>query len=124
MTTPPSIPDAIAELRENIERLTNNKWSDIELALADRRALKLWQHLHGIERLDDLITQREKLLAVARTAQYLANEVMGSLPLMEPLARQQFGNTNYNLLVQRAQEARKALADPVVVALIKEKDRG
>jgi len=41
---------------------------------------------------------------------YLSNEVLGSLPLMEPLARQEFGNTNYNLLIQRAEEARAALA--------------
>jgi hypothetical protein len=39
----------------------------------------------------------------------LSNEVLGSLPLMEELARQEFGNTNYNVLIQRAEEAREAL---------------
>lgn len=40
----------------------------------------------------------------------LSNEVLGSLPLMEALARQQMGNTNYNILIQRAEEARTVLA--------------
>ena len=47
-------------------------------------------------------------LAAALTR--LSNEVLGSLPLMEPLARREFGNTNYNLIIQRAEEARAALA--------------
>lgn len=39
----------------------------------------------------------------------LSNEVLGSLPLMEQLARREFGNTNYALLIQRAEEARAIL---------------
>ena len=39
----------------------------------------------------------------------LSNEVLASLPLMEPLCRREFGNTNYNLLIQRAEEARSIL---------------
>ena len=39
----------------------------------------------------------------------LSNEVLGSLPLMDPLARREFGNTNYALLIQRAEEARALL---------------
>lgn len=41
----------------------------------------------------------------------LSNEVLASLPLMEPLARREFGNTNYAILIQRAEEARAILAE-------------
>ena len=41
----------------------------------------------------------------------LSNEVLGSLPLMEPLARREFGNSNYAILMQRAQEARTLLEE-------------
>jgi hypothetical protein len=37
----------------------------------------------------------------------LSNEVLGILPLMEPLVRQGFGNSNYAVLLQRAEEARE-----------------
>lgn len=40
----------------------------------------------------------------------LSNEVLGSLPLMEEPARREFGNTNYNILIQRAEEARAAVS--------------
>lgn len=40
----------------------------------------------------------------------LSNEVLGSLQLIEPLARQEMGNTNYHILIQRAEEARAVLA--------------
>jgi hypothetical protein len=40
----------------------------------------------------------------------LSNEVLGSLPLMEALCRREFGNTNYNALIQRAEEARAIIA--------------
>jgi len=40
----------------------------------------------------------------------LSNEVLGSMPLMEPLARRELGNTNYSILIQRAEEARAAIA--------------
>jgi len=40
----------------------------------------------------------------------LSNEVLGSLPLMGPLCRREFGNTNYAILIQRAEEARKLLS--------------
>ena len=40
----------------------------------------------------------------------LSNEVLGSLPLMEPLARREFGNTNYSLLIQRGEESRALLS--------------
>jgi len=39
----------------------------------------------------------------------LSNEVLGSLPLFEPLARREMGNTNYNVLIQRAEEAREII---------------
>lgn len=40
----------------------------------------------------------------------LSNEVFGSLPLIEPLARQEMGNTNYAILMLRAEEARAVIA--------------
>lgn len=40
----------------------------------------------------------------------LTNEVLGSLPLMEPLARREFGNTNYQLIIQRAEESLATIA--------------
>ena len=48
----------------------------------------------------------EKLRIALRN---LSNEVLGSMPLMEPLCRREFGNTNYAILIQRAQEARALL---------------
>lgn len=39
----------------------------------------------------------------------LSNEVLGSLPLLEEQARRDMGNTNYTILIQRAQEARNLL---------------
>lgn len=76
--------------------------------------------------LDDLVAivkpHNDKLIAECRLAQaerkiaqmqkaltYLSNEVLASLPLMEPLARREFGNTNYAILIQRAEEARTLL---------------
>lgn len=37
----------------------------------------------------------------------LSNEVLGTLPLMEQLCRREFGNTNYAIMIQRAEEARR-----------------
>lgn len=51
-------------------------------------------------------TEEQLKTALAR----LSNEVLGSLPLMEPLARREFGNSNYAILIQRAEEARNLLA--------------
>lgn len=51
----------------------------------------------------------EQINALHGALRRLSNEVLGSLPLMEPLARREFGNTNYNLLIQRANEARALL---------------
>jgi hypothetical protein len=36
----------------------------------------------------------------------LSRDVLGSLTLFEPLARREMGNTNYSILIQRAEEAR------------------
>lgn len=41
----------------------------------------------------------------------LSNEVLGSLPLMEELCRREFGNTNYAILIQRAEEGRALAGD-------------
>lgn len=43
-------------------------------------------------------------------ARRLSNEVLASLPLMEPLARREFGNSNYQIMIDRAQEIRNLLA--------------
>lgn len=43
----------------------------------------------------------------------LSNEVLASLPLMEPLCRREFGNSNYAILIQRAEEARSLLAESI-----------
>jgi hypothetical protein len=50
----------------------------------------------------------EELIGLLRR---LSNEVLGSLPLIEELLRQEIGNTNFTILLQRAEEARAALAE-------------
>jgi hypothetical protein len=40
----------------------------------------------------------------------LANEVDGSMGLMEPLCRREFGNTNYQCIMDRVADARRLLA--------------
>jgi hypothetical protein len=40
----------------------------------------------------------------------LSNEVLGSISLAELAIRQEIGNTNYNVLIQRAEEARAVIA--------------
>ena len=53
---------------------------------------------------------KRRLDALETALRNLSNEVLGSLPLMEPLARREFGNTNYSLLILRAEEARALLS--------------
>jgi hypothetical protein len=53
--------------------------------------------------------QFRSLIACEAILEHLSNEVLGSLPLMEPLARREFGNTNYTILIQTAERAREAL---------------
>jgi hypothetical protein len=60
------------------------------------------------EGIDGLKAERARL---RESLAQLSNEVLGSLPLMEVLARREFGNTNYNLLIQRAEEARALLSE-------------
>ena len=60
------------------------------------------------EEYEKLVAENAKLRAALTK---LSNEVLGSLLLMEPLARQEFGNTNYNILIQRAEEARALLSE-------------
>ena len=40
----------------------------------------------------------------------LSNEVLGSMPIVESAMRREIGDTNYNLLIQRAEEARALIA--------------
>lgn len=51
----------------------------------------------------------EEIMALRLALTQLSNEVLGSLPLVEPLARREMGNTNYSLMMQRAEEARALL---------------
>jgi hypothetical protein len=62
-----------------------------------------WRLNNMVSQLGDTIAEVERLRDALRK---LSNEVLGSLPLMEPLARREFGNSNYNILIQRAEEAR------------------
>lgn len=55
-----SLANRAERLTANIECLTNNKWSEIELALADKEAHQLWMDLHGIKSLDDLLDRAER----------------------------------------------------------------
>lgn len=41
----------------------------------------------------------------------LSNEVLGAMPLLEVQTRRDLGNSNYNILIQRAEEARALLGD-------------
>lgn len=72
----------IERLQENIACLTGNKWSEIELAICENKAQKLWMKLHGIERIDDLReraeaaeAQVEAMRAVVEAAQRYLNSV-------------------------------------------------
>lgn len=49
------------------------------------------------------------LLGCEAILDHLSREVLASLPLMEPLARREFGNTNYNILITTANRAREVL---------------
>lgn len=49
------------------------------------------------------------LITCETILEHLSREVLASLPLMEPLARREFGNTNYNILITTAERAREAL---------------
>lgn len=55
------------------------------------------------------MARRQRSTKIREALGKLANEVLASLPLMEPLARREFGNTNYNILVQQAEDARVLL---------------
>jgi hypothetical protein len=62
----------------------------------------------------EAVAERGKLNSIEALQAALArlsNEVLGSLPLMEPLARRELGNTNYSILMQRATEARTLLSE-------------
>lgn len=61
---------------------------------------------------DALRTQAREL---ARALAQLSNEVRGSLPLEESIIRHAIGNTNYNCLIDRANEARIILAQAQAV---------
>ena len=49
------------------------------------------------------------LLACEVILDSLSKEVLASLPLMGLLARQEFGNTNYLILIKTAERAREVL---------------
>ena len=76
---------------------------------AQNRIVQLVSQRKAIEAERDAL--KEECERMRTAAAYLSNEVLGSLPLMEPLARREFGNTNYHLLIQRAEELRAALTN-------------
>jgi hypothetical protein len=62
---------------------------------------------HTLEvNLDDIRKWHAEIERLRTALIKLSNEVRGSLPLLEPLMRREMGNTNYNILMQRAEEAR------------------
>lgn len=61
--------------------------------------------------LEELRKARTENTKLREALTKLSNEVLASLPLMEPLARREFGNTNYAILIQRAEEARALTGD-------------
>lgn len=68
-------------------------------------AITMTQTIRLVRDLASIARQNPAADALAK----LSNEVLASLPLMEPLARREFGNTNYAILIQRAEEARGLL---------------
>jgi hypothetical protein len=80
----------------------------VEKEFAEFRQLEQVATLNLLNRMEAKDQRMAELEAGLRK---LSNEVLGSLPLMETLARQEFGNTNYTCLIQRAQEARALLAE-------------
>lgn len=78
--------------------------------LADDSTIDIGDAVIAVTGLVWSLERREGTIEHLRTAlTKLSNEVLASLPLMEPLARREFGNTNYSILIQRAEEARAVL---------------
>ncbi len=82
---------------------SNHPYPKPSLTLEDVRAV--------IQPHNDRIVAEARLARCVRALRNLSNEVLGSVPLMEPLMRQEFGNTNCDLLIQRAEEARALLEE-------------
>lgn len=99
----------IASLRDNIECLTNNKWSEIELALADKKAHELWMGLHGVTRLSDLLKARDelaRLTPVVKAVAALIKDALDSHPdTADPVAHNR-------LLVHYMQEIERVIGAP------------
>ena len=68
-------------------------------------------YLKGLEKgvSDGIAALRQSHADLLAALTKLSNEVLGSLPLVEPMLRQEIGNTNYQILMQRAEEARAAI---------------
>ena len=58
-----------------------------------------------------LSTYRALIEKAVEALENVSREVLGSLGLFESLVRHEIGNTNYNAMVERAQEARAVAAD-------------
>lgn len=121
-------PAEIAALRSLAERATPGEWrvdgEDLRALVrgADLTIVAVRHRLHAelheanaalivaaVNALPRLLALAERVGEMETALGMLANEVLGSLPLMEAEARQAIGNTNYALLIQRAEEARAAL---------------
>lgn len=86
--------DLLADARAEIERLQEAKRG--ALSVADERSKENVGLRAEIERLRAALTK-------------LSNEVLGSMPLLEVQTRRDLGNSNYSILIQRAEEARALL---------------
>lgn len=109
----PKVLSKIAAVRSRVEREAEEHKTDAEF----------WKH-NAEERASELATLRSRVAAMEagetnrihhleQALSRLANEVLGILPMMDAFARREFGNTNYALLIRRAEEAR-AISVPLL----------
>jgi hypothetical protein len=57
-----------------------------------------------------LLIARGRIQVLEAALLRLANEVDASMHLMEPLCRREFGNTNYQCIMDRVADAKKLLS--------------
>ena len=75
-----------------------------------RRGRSISHNQAAEEALSTIGPRAEAMVRVVEAATFLSNELIGGLPLFEPIARRELGNSNYTILMQRAVEVRQALA--------------
>ena len=86
-----------------------HKWEKLHAACARYLEGAKWpapvEHTYSLDG-----PRYRSLIACEAILDHLSREVLASLHLMEPLARREFGNTNYNILITTAERAREVLA--------------